>query len=60
MADHEKWSKFFKIGKFYLKIGEYRDEEFDEVFELLHGSMTDSKGKHLNLYRGKFPHLLIE
>ena len=60
MADHEKWSKFFKMGKFNLKICQYRDEEFDEVFKLLHGSMTDSKGKGLNLYRGKFAHLLIE
>ena len=57
MADHEKWSRFFKMGKFHLKIGKYRDEEFDEVFKLLHGSMTDSKGKRLKLYRVKFAQL---
>ena len=45
MADHEKWSKILQNRQINLKIGEYRDEEFDEVFELLHGSMTDSKGK---------------
>ena len=47
MADRGGSSKFFKIGKFNLKIAQYTDDEFDEVFKLLHGSMTDSKGKRV-------------
>ena len=42
MTDHQKWTRFVKMGKLNLKVCKYRDEEFDKVFELLYGSMTDS------------------